>query len=204
MRRTHAVVPPVAAALLALTAGGLLAGCGGGDKAVTLQDRSGARTLATPPSAPPLPPAAFQVPPGVPHTSDGTATDAVSRRVIRKWLSALRQGDIRRAARFFALPSKVQNGTRVLTLASAPARVAFNEAFPCGARATKLEQGGRGFTIVEFVLTQRRGADCGSGTGNAARSAIRVRGGHIAEWYRLDDLPAPGAPPPATAPGTIA
>lgn len=199
MRRTPACLLPLAAALVAL-GGGLLAGCGGGDRTVTLQDRPGTRTLATPPSAPPLPPAAFQVPRGVPRVSDGSPTDAVSRRVIRKWLSALRQGDIPRAARFFAVPSKVQNGTRVLTLGSARARVAFNAAFPCGARATKLERGGRGFTIVEFVLTQRAGADCGSGTGNGARSAIRVTRGHIVEWYRLDDLPLPGAQP--AAPGT--
>jgi hypothetical protein len=198
MRRPSPTLLPSLAALLALGAG-VVAGCGGGDPAViTIQGQVGG---GPPPGATPPVPRAFQVPPGVPRASDGQPTDAVSRRVIRKWLSALRQGDIARAARFFAVPSKVQNGTPVLTLRSPRARAAFNENFPCGARATKLEHAGRGFTVVEFVLTQRVGADCGSGTGNTARSAIRVARGHIVEWYRLDDLTVPVPGPGGLDPG---
>ncbi|MCW3041522.1 MAG: hypothetical protein JWM31_3427, partial [Solirubrobacterales bacterium] len=78
-----------------------------------------------------------------------------------------------------------------------------NAAFPCGARATKLEHAPAGYTIVTFTLTERRGGDCAGGAGGSARSVIRVRDGHITDWYRLDELPAPGAPGSAEpAPGT--
>jgi hypothetical protein len=200
MRRPLPLPLPLLAALLAVGAGaGVVAGCGGSDPAViTIQGQVGGGPA---PGATPPVPRAFQVPPGVPRASDGQPADAVSRRVIRKWLSALRQGDVARAARFFALPSKVQNGTPVVTLRSPRARVAFNENLPCGARATRLEHAGHGFTVVEFVLTQRVGADCGSGTGNTARSAIRVARGHIVEWYRLDDLTVPVPGPGSLDPG---
>jgi hypothetical protein len=61
--------------------------------------------------------------------------------------------------------------------------------------------GAQGYAIVRFRLTQRKGADCGTGTGHTARSAIRVKDGHITAWYRLPEnpndprsLPAPGEP----------
>lgn len=178
---------------------GAVAGCGGGG-AVTTLTLDGTGAGATPPS-----PKAFGLPAGVPTRSDGGTADPVSRRVIRKWLGALSGGQIQRAARFFAVPSKVQNGTRVLTLRSPAARIVFNDAFPCGARATRLQHARGGFTIVDFVLTERVGGDCGGGAGGRARSAIRVVAGHIVEWYRLDSLPTghpvPSAPPPVPEPG---
>ncbi|MCW3038345.1 MAG: hypothetical protein JWM31_250, partial [Solirubrobacterales bacterium] len=118
MRRSVLLLPTV----LAVGALGLLAGCGsGGDgRTITLDATGGAGSTPTAPSPPAVPqrPKAYQVPRGVPQRSDGGGTDAVSRRVIRKWLGALSDGDIPRAGRFFALPSKVQNGTPVLTLRS--------------------------------------------------------------------------------------
>jgi hypothetical protein len=177
---------------------GVLAGCGGGGDATTVTlDGVG---VGSSPSAPS--PKAFGLPRGVPTRSDGAAADAVSGRVIRKWLGALSGGQIQRAARFFAVPSKVQNGTRVITLRSPAARIVFNDAFPCGARATRLRHAPHGFTIVDFVLTERVGGDCQGGAGGRARSAIRVADGHIVEWYRLDSSAgsAPGRPAPAPVP----
>jgi hypothetical protein len=209
MRRTF----PLAVIALALAAASL-AGCGGGSGNSGTSSSSGraasapARRSPVPspsaPSVPSTPPSAYQVPRGVPQTDDGGTADDVSKRVITKWLGALSAGNIPRAARFFAIPSKVQNGTTVITLRSAAERAFFNETFPCGAQATKLQHAKDGFTIVDFVLTERRGGSCGGGTGGTARSAIKVVRGHITEWYRLDELPSPGATPPATdaGPGT--
>lgn len=200
---------PVAAAAFAALA--VLSGCGSGDDgrsaspSVASTSTSTSSTPTTPPAKgnPATPfrprgPRSLELPAGVPTTSDGTPADAVSRRVIKKWSGALTGGDIERAARFFALPSKVQNGTPVVTLDTAEKRLVFNVTFPCGAKPTKFAAGGNGYTIVDFVLTERVDGDCGSGVGGTARTAIRVRDGHISDWYRIPD--APSAPSPAPAP----
>lgn len=184
---------PVALTLLAL---GGLAGCGGGGTTtLTIDGTVGGSTTGAPGTAPS--PKAFGLPSAVPTRAGGRPADPVSRRVITKWLGALSGGQIQRAARFFAVPAKVQNGTRVLTLRSPADRIVFNDAFPCGARATRMRRAARGFTIVDFVLTERVGGDCMGGAGGRARSAIRVVRGHIAEWYRLDSAAAPGTTPPS-------
>ena len=121
-------------------------------------------------------------------------------RVIRGWVAALRDGDVERAAGFFALPSRVQNGTPVVTLRSRRDAILFNEALPCGAVLTEARPHA-GFVITRVRLTRRPGADCGTGVGGSARNAIRVRGGKIVEWYRLPDEPrAPLPPDPGPAP----
>lgn len=193
---------PIVLTVSALSVLGV-AGCGDdnadGSAAAPSPTASAPSTPSTPSTPQPLPqpPEAYRLPPGIPKSSSGKATDTVSARVITKWLTALSKGDIGRAARFFALPARVQNGTSVLTLRKAGDREIFNEAFPCGARATKLQEGGKGFTIVDFVLTERAGGDCQGATGGRARSAIRVVDGHITDWYRLDQLTTPGAPTPS-------
>jgi hypothetical protein len=165
-------------ALLAVLLLGLGA-CGAGD---------GGRPQRTTQAAPP--PSArdpLALPPQVPEQATGPA-DPVAVRVIRDWLATLRRGDTRGAARFFALPSRFQNGTPVLTVDSEVERIAINEALPCGARMASA--GGAGaYTIVVYVLERRPGGDCGGGVGARARGAIRVAGGHIKEWYRLPDAP---------------
>ena len=81
--------------------------------------------------------------------------------------------------------------------------MAVNEALPCGAKA--IRTGGAGqFTIIVFELVRRPGADCGPGTGNRARGAIRVAGGRIREWYRLPDAPGAAQPAPPAAGPTVA
>lgn len=180
---------------------------------------SGTTTIPAPrpsPSAPSRPrvPRALQLPSDVPTSSVGSPADAVSSRVIRKWSGALSDGNIERAARFFALGSRVQNGTPVVTLDTPEKRVVFNVTFPCGARPTKLEAGDNGYTIVDFVLTERVDGDCGAGRGGTARTAIRVRRGHISDWYRIPDAggssprpspsPAPALPSDGGSGGQIA
>jgi hypothetical protein len=179
------------------------AGCGGGD------DDDGERRAAPrseqvpsiprPPSTPREPTGALAIPRRVPREATGPA-DPTDERVIRRWLAALRGGDVRAASRYFALPSTFQNGTPVLTIDTDVERVAVNEALPCGAKAIRM--GGAGaFTIVVYELVRRPGADCGPGTGNRARGAIRVARGRIREWYRLPDAPGADQPaPPAAGP----
>jgi hypothetical protein len=162
-----------------------LAGCGSHHSATT-------STAAQDPPATPQR-SALDPPAGVPDRATGPAR-AESRRVINAWLRALRHGNVRRAAHYFALPSKFQNVTPVLTVTSERERIAINLALPCG--ATAVAMGGAGaYTIVTFKLTKRPGGNCGAGVGGTARGAIRVERGKIKEWYRLPDRPA-GPPQP--------
>jgi hypothetical protein len=55
--------------------------------------------------------------------------------------------------------------------------------------------------VLVFVLTQRPGGDCGTGTGHTARGAIRVAHGQIVEWYRLPDDPGQRQPDVAVTEG---
>jgi hypothetical protein len=142
----------------------------------------------------------LDLPPGIPDRPTGPAASE-SRRVINGWLGALRHGNVKRAAHYFALPSKFQNVTPVLTVDSEQERIAINLALPCGAKAVAM--GGAGaYTIVTFKLTTRPGGQCGTGVGGTARGAIRVARGKIKEWYRLPDKPGgrPQAPPAPSGP----
>jgi hypothetical protein len=184
-RRSAAVV---VAALVAATA----LGCGGSGKTA-----SSATTVVSDDPGPIPARSDLALPPNVPDRPTGPAQEE-SRRVINGWLRALRRGDVKRAAHYFALPSKFQNITPVLTVNSERERIAINLSLPCGAKA--IDMGGAGaYTIVTFRLTKRPGGDCGKGVGGTARGAIRVEHGKITEWYRLPDEPggqqqAPPAP----------
>jgi hypothetical protein len=182
----------IAASVAALTVIAL-AGCGSNHAAP-------ARTTAVQDAQPVPPRSDLELPPGVPDRADGPAA-AEARRVINAWLRALRRGNVERAAHYFALPSKFQNVTPVLTVDSEPERIAINLALPCGARAVTM-CGAGAYTIVTFRLTKRPGGDCGTGVGGTARGAIRVEGGKIKEWYRLPDKPGgrPQAPPAPAGP----
>jgi limonene-1,2-epoxide hydrolase len=145
---------------------------------------------AAPPAAPPPAPAGPRLPDAVPRKAQARANPA-DAGVVRRWSAALRRGDVARAAAYFAQPSKVQNGTPVVTLRTRGAVLAFNASLPCGAVPTSYGAA-RGFTIVTFRLTERVGGDCAGAVGHRARCAIRVQGGRIAEWYRLADPPKSG------------
>jgi len=159
----------------------VLAGCGGGNKT---------KAQATPAKASSN--ADLRLPAHVPRRAHGAA-DRTSVHVIAKWLSRLRRGDEAGAARLWATGSKFQNATPVLTINSPIEKVAIQKALPCGARIK--EAGGPApFVVLVFVLTERRGGNCGTGVGHTARGAIRVAHGKIAEWYRLPDDPAQEQP----------
>jgi hypothetical protein len=182
-----------AVALLVALSVAAAAGCGGSSKS---PPSPAPQTVADDPG--PTPPVSdLELPPGVPDESTGPAANA-ARRVINNWLRALRRGDVKRAAHYFALPSKFQNATPVLTVNSEQERIAVNVSLSCGAVAT--EMGGAGvYTIVKFRLTKRPGGNCGTGVGGTVRGAIRVERRKIKEWYRLPDQPggqqqAPPAP----------
>jgi limonene-1,2-epoxide hydrolase len=165
----------IAAALVVIA---LLAGCGRAVKTAT--------TVANPPPAPQR--SELDPPASIPDRATGPATKE-ARQVITAWLRALRHGDVQRAARYFALPSKFQNSTPVLTVHTKRERIAVNLSLPCGAKAREMGAAGV-YTIVTFVLTKRPGGNCGTGVGGTARGAIRVERRHIKEWYRLPDKPS--------------
>jgi hypothetical protein len=168
------------AAVLVVLSVAAATGCGGAKKRPTPTPQQVASDLAPPQDD-------LALPSGVPDRATGPATDA-SRRVINNWLRALRRGHIKAAAHYFALPSKFQNATPVLTVNTEQERIAVNMSLSCGAVATTM--GGAGaYTIVKFRLTKRPGGVCGTGVGATARGAIRVERRLIKEWYRLPDEP---------------
>jgi hypothetical protein len=114
--------------------------------------------------------------------------------VIRAWADALRGGDVKRAARFFGVPSVVSNGTPPITLRSRAAVRLFNASLPCGAVLERTYRQGR-YTAAVFRLTERPGPGrCGTGKGARARTAFIVREGKIRQWRRLAEPQAPPAP----------
>jgi hypothetical protein len=186
-RRSATVLAAVLAATAAL-------GCGGS------KGSDPPRTVAENDPGPIPARSDLALPPDVPDRPTGPAANE-ARRVISAWLRARRRGDVKRAAHYFALPSKFQNATPVLTVNSESERIAVNLSLPCGARA--VDMGGAGASpTVTFTPTTRPGADCGAGVGGTARGAIRVQRGKITEWYRLPDEPGgeQHAPPAPTGP----
>ena len=193
-------MPPRALATCVVLLGTLLlAACGGGG-----DDDAG--QSATPQPAPPLSPtprAPGDLPARIPLAGTGPG-DPAAIKVIRLWSEAVRHSDVKAASALWAVPSQVQNGTPVITLGSTKDVETFNGSLSCGSQlVSALGAEGSAFTVAVFKLTKRPGADCGSGVGAHARTAIRVRAGKIVEWYRLPDdpdAPAPGPPPPPAGP----
>jgi hypothetical protein len=163
--------------LLSMT---VLAGCGGAQK----HEKQ--------PAPRPTSNSDLLLPAHVPRRAHGAA-DRAKLRVIARWLRALRSGDEARAVRYWATGAKFQNATPVLTIDTPIEKLAIQKSLPCGA---KIRQAGGPdpFVVLVFVLTNRPGGNCGSGTGATARGAIRVAHGRIVEWYRLPDDPAQAQP----------
>ena len=120
--------------------------------------------------------------------------DPASVRVVRAWADTLRRGDVRGAARYFAIPSR-----RLQRHAGPHAQVARGRAVlqPHAAvrgQVIRSEPAPHDFVYITFRLTERPGRGrCGSGTGGTARTAFRVRDGHITDWLRVpDDQSPPG------------
>jgi hypothetical protein len=134
--------------------------------------------------------------------------------VIKAWADALRRGDVRGAARYFALPSVMINGTDsagealVITIGTSDQAVEANASLPCGAQLISTDQRGR-FVNALFRLTGRPGpggTDCGGGVGSTARTNFVISHGRIVEWLRAPSDPGdqgtPSQPsPPSPSPG---
>jgi hypothetical protein len=121
--------------------------------------------------------------------------DPEAVRVIDEWSTALREGDVERAASYFELPSVAQNGTPPLRLETTEDVIAFNDALPCGAELIEARSEGA-FTVATFRLTDRPGGGCGPGTGGTASTRFQITDGKITEWRRVPEEPtAPGDEP---------
>jgi hypothetical protein len=187
----------------------LAVGCGSGRSHTQTSAHRLTRTLNAPATPAPL------VNPNQPLPTPGptgrpAATTAVN--VIRAWSDALRHGDLRAAAQYFALPSVMINGTDaagtalVITIGTREQAEAANATLPCGARFVAADQRGR-FVNALFRLTGRPGlggTDCAGGVGTTARTNFVIANGRIVEWLRAPDDPgdngAPQAPQPVPAP----
>ena len=115
--------------------------------------------------------------------------DPAQVRVVRQWADTLRHGNVRGAARYFAVPSIVSNGTAPIRLTSRADVRFFNRTLPCGAKLIATKPAAKGFFIATFRLTERPGRGrCGDGAGATARTAMRVRKRHITDWVRVPDV----------------
>jgi hypothetical protein len=124
----------------------------------------------------------------------------------------LRHGDVRAAARYFALPSTFINGpgsngeAMAIAIHTQAVAEAVNATLPCGAKFISADQRGR-YVNALFRLTDRRGlgGGCGAGIGQTARTNFVIVHRHILEWIRALDDPGDngGAVPPGpTVPST--
>jgi hypothetical protein len=143
--------------------------------------------------------------------------------VIEAWSTALRHGDVNRAAAWFSLPSAMVNGVgangqlSVLGIRTPAQARAANASLPCGARFISADQRGR-FVNALFRLTGRPGpggGSCATGTGATARTNFLIADRRIIEWIRAPDdpgdnggqaptpqpLPSPSAP--SRTPGVV-
>jgi hypothetical protein len=132
-----------------------------------------------------------------PGARGGKPASKADDALIRAWADALRAGHVEEAARFFAIPSIVSNGTPPVPLRSRSDIEFFNAALPCGAKVSKTVDTGV-FVVATFVLTERPGAGtCGSGVGGKAATAFMISKGKILQWRRVVE----GEPEPDPAPG---
>lgn len=161
-------------ALLATVLVSLVVGCGGNDTPGSRADR--------------------QTTPAPRGTTTTHARARSPEAVIRGWSETLRRGDVAGAARYFAIPSLVSNGTPPIRLTSRAQVVAFNRALPCGAKLVSVRTQG-GLSLAAFRLTERKGGLCADAVGGAARTLFRIRDGKIAEWRRAPDVSAPADAP---------
>lgn len=186
-------------ACLLLASTVLLVACGGDDQ--NGKGKDGANTpTETNARLSPAPRDPRDLPAGIPLEGTG-AGDPDAIRVIRLWSDALRESDVKAASALWAVPAKVQNGTPVITLASAKDVRDFNGSLSCGSKLVSgLGAKGTKYIVAGFRLTKRPGADCGTGTGERAEVAILVRGGKIVAWYRLPEDPTSPSPRPPAGP----
>ena len=149
-----------------------------------------------------LPPAPTATPTPKPKPKPKRAKiSSDERRVIEGWSDALRHGHVLAAARYFSIPSVVQNGFPAFLTSRAEVRQ-FNRGLSCGAKLLGVRRGAAHAVLATFRLTNRPGADCGTGKGALAAAKIVVRRHLIIEWLRADDQvdPAVAAKSPTPTP----
>jgi hypothetical protein len=135
----------------------------------------------------------------------GKAPDPSAVAVIKQWSTRLREGDVTRAAGFFAIPSEFFNGgspSAVIVIRTPAQAVAVNATLPCGARFLSADQRGR-YTNALFRLTGRHGpggSDCPGSVGATARTNFLISHGRIVAWVRAPDDPGDNPAPPARPP----
>jgi hypothetical protein len=110
--------------------------------------------------------------------------------VIDGWADALREGHLRRAAAYWALPSVLVNGPnssgrfsvlRIDTLAQA---LAADETLPCAATLRTTSLSGD-FIQAGFTLSPRRGVAASDDCAGPASVDLLIRGGLILHWIRV-------------------
>jgi hypothetical protein len=120
-------------------------------------------------------------------------------QVIRGWADALRAGHVNQAARFFAVPATVLDGTNPRRqLPNLAAVREFNRGLPCGARLVDAERGQGSFVIATFRLTQRTGPGARRCTaeGRLAATAFLIEKRRIVQWLRAPDPVEPDSDTP--------
>jgi hypothetical protein len=170
------VVPRSSLLVAVVAAGAMAAGCGSGGSG-TAPANTGSRPAAAP---------------------TGVGADPAAVRVIRAWSDSLRHGDVRGAARYFALPSAFINGVAI-TIHTENQATAANASLPCGAVLISAHKRGR-YVNALFRLTDRPGpgGGCGSGVGQLARTNFVIAGGRIVAWIRAPENPGGGSGPGAS------
>jgi len=182
---------------------GFVVGCGssGAHPSTTVRHAQRAPARATPLPALPKDGAGDSIVPTPGPTGIAARPSAVA--VIRGWSDALRRGDVRAAARFFALPSLMINGADasgdavVITIGTIAEAEEANASLPCGAVLLSTDQRGR-YVNALFQLTGRSGlggSTCGTGAGQTARTNFVIAGGRIVEWIRAPDDPGDNTTP---------
>jgi hypothetical protein len=180
-----------------------VAACGSSQHRLDLRT-PGAHTGTGPTATLPPPPTATATPKPKPKPK-AAKISAAERRVIQGWSNALRHGHVVAAARFFSIPSVVQNGFPAFLTSRAEVRQ-FNRGLSCGAKLLGVRRGAAHAVLATFLLTNRPGADCGTGKGSLAAARIIIKRHLIIEWLRADDQVDPaiaaktGAPTPSPTP----
>jgi hypothetical protein len=177
----------------------LVAGCG----AAAHRSSTTTRLVTSPPiTVPAKPPLRIPDPPPT-----GIAAPAVDVAVIREWADALRRGDVAAAARYFALPSEMINGSGagalVLDIHTAAEARAAQETLPCGARLISTDRRGK-YVNALFALTGRPGpggSNCGGGASSTARTNFVIAGGRIVKWIRAPSEPGDRGASPSGSSG---
>ncbi len=165
---------------LAVAVASLGTGCGKADRHVGAQHGGGARVAQR-----------------------GAGVPSGAAAVIQGWSDALRAGQRRRAAGYWAHPSAMVNGVdaaghlAVIEIRNEHDALLADDSLSCGATLRRTERRGA-YVQADFDLSLRSGAGAStSGCSGPASVEFVIRAGHIVRWLRA---PASGLPPVPDAP----